>query len=386
MARHVFKKPAVGNSSGTVMIAALLSSRMQPEQLVSMATLQPPNTSITPAYMDFFNSTDWQLVYSIIPPYIFIVCLTGILGNSFVLLVFLLQRSRWSVPEIYLGNLALADLILLVCLPFWAMNILNYFMWSYGEFMCKVVNLSITVNMYTSIYMLVMVNVDRYLALVLTMKARWLRRKRYAKLICVVLWLFGVGMGCPAAVMRKLRDIPAHQAVECMLDYPSKTWRVAHLMQLNLVGFALPFLVITFCCFNIVRALKRRRDNSNWEDRNDRKATILVCTVTLLFFACWGPFHFITFIDILCDLMVLDENKWDNFLNIGNQFSVYLAFSNSCLNPALYVCSGNYFRRKVSSIYNRRKRSSDVTTQQRTFLTSTTTGNQIKPVVLYEKD
>ncbi|XP_056096507.1 B1 bradykinin receptor [Rhinichthys klamathensis goyatoka] len=359
---------------------------MQPEKLVSMATLQPPNASVTPSYMDSFNSTEWQLVYSIIPPYIFTVCLTGILGNSFVLLVFLLQGSRWSVPEIYLGNLALADLILLVCLPFWAMNILNYFMWSYGEVMCKVVNLSIVVNMYSSIYMLVMVNVDRYLALVLTMKARWLRRKRYAKLICVVLWLFGVGMGFPTAWMRKLEDIPAHRAVECILDYPSKSWRVAHYMQLNLVGFALPFLIITFCCCNIVRALKRRRDKVNCEDRNDRKATILVCAVTLFFLVCWGPFHFVAFIDLLCDLKVLDEDMWNHFLNIGHQFSVYLAFSNSCLNPALYVCSGNYFKRKVSSIYNRRKHSSEVTTQQRTVLTSTTTANQIKPVVLYEKD
>lgn len=357
---------------------------MQPEQLVSMATLQPPNASVTPAYMDIFNSTDWKLVHAIIPPYIFVVCLTGILGNSFVLLVFLLQGSRWSIPEIYLGNLALADLILLVCLPFWAMNILNYFMWSYGEFMCKVVNMSINVNMYTSIYMLVMVNVDRYLALVLTMKARWLRRKRYAKPICVVIWLFGVGMGCPTAVMRTLQDIPAHGAVKCTLVYPSKSWRVAHLAQLNLVGFALPFLVITFCCFNIIRALRRRRDTCNWEDRNDRKATVLVCAVTLFFLACWGPFHFVTFIDMLCDLTVLDENEWENFLNIGTQFSVYLAFSNSCLNPALYVCTGNYFKRKLSSIYNRRKRSSDVTTQQRT--TSTITGNQIKPVVLDGKD
>ncbi|KTF88699.1 hypothetical protein cypCar_00010018 [Cyprinus carpio] len=355
-------------------------------ELVSLATLQPPNASVTPAYLDFFNSTEWELVHSIIPPYIFTVCLTGILGNSLVLVVFLLQGSRWSVPEIYLGNLALADLILLVCLPFWAMNILNYFMWSYGEIMCKVVNLSINVNMYTSIYMLVMVNVDRYLALALTMKAMWLRRKRYAKLICVVLWLFGVGMGAPTAVMRKLKDIPGHRAVECHLDYPDTTWRLAHLLQLNLVGFALPFLVITFCCVNIIRALKRRRHIVYWEDRNDKKATVLVCAVTLLFLICWGPFHFITLLDLLCDLKVLDENEWSHFLNIGSQFSVYLAFSNSCLNPLLYVCSGNYFKRKVSSIYNRRKHSSDATALQRSVLTSTTTANQIKPVVLHEKD
>ncbi|XP_016329595.1 B1 bradykinin receptor-like isoform X2 [Sinocyclocheilus anshuiensis] len=307
---------------------------MQPEELESLATLQPPNAFVTPAYLDFFNSTEWDLVYSIIPPYIFTVCLTGIVGNFFVLLVFLFQGSRWSVPEIYLGNLVLADLLLLVCLPFWAMNILNYFMWSYGEIMCKVVNLSINVNMYTSIYMLVMVNVDRYLALALTMKAMWLRRKCYAKFICVVLWLFGVGMGASTACIRKLKDIPGHRAVECHLDYPNTSWRLAHLLQLNLVGFALPILVITFCCVNIIRALKRRRHIGYCEDRNDKKATALVCAVTLLFLICWGK----------------------------------------------------YFKRKVSSIYNRRKRSLDATALQRTVLTSTTTASQIKPVVLYEKD
>lgn len=354
---------------------------MQPEQLV-LSTLQPSDTNITPSYLDYFNTTEWQLVYSIIPPYIFIVCITGILGNTFVLLVFLLQRSRWTVPEIYLGNLALADLVVLVCLPFWAMNILDYFMWPYGEFMCKVVNLSIVVNMYTSIYMLVMVNVDRYLALVLTMKARWLRRKRYAKVFCSSLWLFGLGMGVPTGLFRTL------QGVHCILHYPNDSWRTAHHIQLNVLGFALPLLVITFCCVNIVRALKQRQYSGHWEDRNDKKATILVCTVTLLFVVCWGPLHVVTFMDILCDFQILDEEKWFHVLDIGAQFSVYAALSNSCLNPVLYVCSGNYFKRKVSSIYKRRKQSnvSNVTVMQRTVLTTTTTSNQIKPVVLDEKD
>ncbi|XP_026107047.1 B1 bradykinin receptor-like [Carassius auratus] len=344
-------------------------------ELVSLATLQPPNASVTPSYQDLLNSTEWDLVYSIVPPYIFTVCLTGILGNIFVLLVFLLQGSRWSVPEIYLSNLALADLLLLICLPFWAMNILNHFMGSYREIMCKVVNLSINVNMYTSIYMLVMVNVDRYLAFALTMKAMWLRRKSYAKFICVVLWLFGVGMGSPTICMRKLKDIPDHQAVECHMDYPNTTWRLAHLLQLILVGFALPFLVITFCYVNIIWALKQRRHIGYWEDRNDKKATALVCAVTLLFFICWGPFHFMTLLDLLCDQKVLDKNEWSHFLNIGSQFSVYFAFSNSCLNPALYVCSGKYFKRKVSSICNKRKRSLDATALQRTVSTNTTTAN-----------
>ncbi|KAJ8341186.1 hypothetical protein SKAU_G00334770 [Synaphobranchus kaupii] len=145
---------------------------------VSMATTQSQPINFT----DDFNSTEWSLVYAIVPPYIFTVCVTGILGNAFVLLVFALHKARWTVPEIYLSNLAVADLLLLAGLPFWAMNILNRFNWPYGEFLCKAVNMSITVNMYTSIYLLMMVTVDRYLALVRTMTARWMRRSRYAKI------------------------------------------------------------------------------------------------------------------------------------------------------------------------------------------------------------
>ncbi|KAJ3612758.1 hypothetical protein NHX12_019016 [Muraenolepis orangiensis] len=158
------------------------------------------------------NATDWEdqwtLARNIIPPYMFIVCALGLLGNSFVLLVFLAQKDRLTVPEIYLGNLALADFVLLVVLPFWAMNIRRHFVWRYGEAMCKIVNSSISVNFYTSIYIIAMVSVDRYLALVQTMRARWLRRTLYAKVICVVMWLWGVFMSTPSLVYTTVINDP----------------------------------------------------------------------------------------------------------------------------------------------------------------------------------
>ncbi|XP_030646094.1 B1 bradykinin receptor [Chanos chanos] len=353
--------------------------------LQSTATEQNQNITPLPLYPDAFNTTEWHLVYSIIPPYIFIICLTGISGNTFVLLVFLFQRSPWNVPEIYLGSLVLADLLFLLCLPFWAINILNYFHWTYGEVMCKVVNMSIIVNMYSSVYMIAMVNVDRYLALVQTMRARWFRKKRYAKVICLVLWLFGFVMSAPVAVHRTIRYIPGLQITACILDYPSNTWRLVHHFNLILLGFLLPFLVIVFCSCSIIRVLRKRSQNISIQERNDRKATVLVCAVTVLFLVCWGPFQVVTFLDILCDYKILDEEVWYHALDIGSQSSTYLACLNSCLNPLLYVCSGQYFRRKVSEMYKRRKISSGsvVTALQRSIVsTYLTRRDQTKPVVI----
>ncbi|KAM9466395.1 B1 bradykinin receptor [Clarias gariepinus] len=331
-----------------------------------------------------FSSSDWHLVHSIVPPYIFIVCLAGILGNAFVLLVFFFQRGNWSVPEIYLGNLALADLFLLVCLPFWAMNILNYFYWPYGEFMCKVVNLSIIVNAYSSIYMLVMVNIDRYFALVLIIKARWLRRRRNAKAICFCLWLFGVIMGIPTLIFRTVQYDIFFQTTACIIQYPSDAWKLAHHLELDLLGFVIPLLVIVFCSCNILWVLYKRRQGIYSQDRNDRKATLLVSAVTIFFLICWGPFHIFTFLDVLCDLNVLDLDTWYHTLDIGSQFTTYFAFLNSCLNPVLYVCSGHYFRRKVSDIYKRRKSSTGslATTLRSVTSTYVQRSDQIKPVVL----
>lgn len=356
----------------------LISRKMDQDE---HPTIQLQNSTIFPSTI--FNSSDWHLVHAIVPPYIFIVCLAGIVGNAFVLLVFFFQRGKWTVSEIYLGNLALADLILLTCLPFWAMNILNYFYWPYGEFMCRVVNLSIIVNMYASIYILVMVNIDRYLALVLIMKARFLRRRRNAKIICFCLWLFGVIMGIPTATFRTVQYIPSFQTEACIINYPSDYWKLSHHFQLVLLGFALPLLAIVFCSCNILWVLHKRRDGVFPQDKNDRKATVLVSVVTLFFFICWAPFHIFTFLDILCDLEVLDLDTWDHILHVGSQFTTYLAFLNSCLNPLLYVCSGRYFKRKVSDIYKRRKSSTGslATTLQRSVQLSTKT-DQIKPVVL----
>ncbi|XP_020784098.1 B1 bradykinin receptor [Boleophthalmus pectinirostris] len=345
-------------------------------------------TASTPP--DLALSADWELIYALVPPYIFTISALGLLFNSFVLAVFLATRDHLTVAEIYLSNLVLADFLLMCCLPFWAMNILAEFNWPYGDALCKTVNSIIVVNLYVSILTLVMISVDRYLALVKTMKALWLRRTLYAKIICFVLWAVAVLLSLPMLIHRKVMYVEQLETLSCVLDYEHESsWKLAHQILMNLAGFALPLLVIVFCSANIIRSLSKRRTMA-FQDVSDKKATALVYAVTLVFLFSWSPFQIFTFLDVLCDLNVLEEAKWYHALDIGGQVSVYLAFLNSVLNPLLYVCSGQYFRRKVRAICRRSRRGrrgSDMTVYQRsvisTYLNRT---EQIKPVVLYTKE
>ncbi|XP_014851319.1 PREDICTED: B1 bradykinin receptor-like [Poecilia mexicana] len=334
------------------------------------------------------DPTDWQTIHTVIPPYIFILSLLGLLLNGFVLAVFAAHRDRLTVAEIYLSNLALADFLLLCGLPFWAMYILNQFNWSYGDALCKLVNSNIVINFYTSIYTLVMISIDRYLALVKTMMARWLRRTLYAKITCFVVWMFGLLLSLPTLVHRKVKFIEEYNTTSCILDYThGSSWKLAHQIMMNTLGFALPVLVIVFSSWNIIKALSRRTENLAFHDFNDTKATVLVYAVTLLFLLCWGPFQVLTFLDTLCDVEVLDGKLWSHTLSLGDQVSVYLAFLNSLLNPLLYVFSGQYFRRKVDAVCRRarhQRRGSDMTTYQRSLVsTMVNRTEQIRPVVIF---
>ncbi|CAN9502360.1 unnamed protein product [Ophioblennius macclurei] len=357
---------------------------------IAVATLSSENSSTPLPFAPSASpsSAEWELDTTILPPYIFTMSVLGLLLNGFVLGVFLLHKDRLTVAEIYLSNLALADFLLLCGLPFCAMTILNNHSWLYGDTLCKLVHSIIIINFYTSIYTLVMISIDRYLALVRTMSAAWLRRTVYAKVVCVALWLLGLLLSTPSLIHRKVMFHAEYNQTMCLLNYAhSSTWKLANQSVMNLVGFVLPLLIILFCSWKIISSLAQRRESVSFQDINDTKATVLVYAVTVLFLLCWGPFQIFTFLDTLCDFKVLDEDSWYPALDIGGQFSTYLAFLNSTLNPLLYVVSGQYFRRKVSAIYrgNRgRRRGSDMTTYQRSVVsTYVNRVDQIKHVVIF---
>lgn len=116
--------------------------------------------------------------------------------------------------SIYLSNLAVADLVLVSCLPFWAVNLYNDYHWPFGLFMCKVVNLGIKINAYCSIYFLVLVSIDRYIALVHAMSHGRMRRPKYAKLGCLLVWIFGLFLGSPVIIFRKVEYIAEYDVID----------------------------------------------------------------------------------------------------------------------------------------------------------------------------
>ncbi|KAM7394893.1 hypothetical protein PAMA_006572 [Pampus argenteus] len=257
------------------------------------------------------------------------------------------KRKPCTVADIYLGNLAAADLFLMSCLPFWAMTIARGYQWDFGEVLCKLVNVTLSMSYICSVLFLTLVSLDRYLALVKPMNPSRLRRATWAQRICLGIWILGFLLTLPILLFRTVTYVEDPGVDACILAYPNPTWRVHHNIAKNMLGFLIPVLVISYCTQHIMATLTDGRASELPGVRVERKATYLVLAVLAIFLICWTPHHVMCFLDTLDYFQVTPGCLWGHILDIGIQLSTYLAYSNSAINPFLFVIIGKHFKRKV---------------------------------------
>ncbi|XP_077123485.1 B2 bradykinin receptor-like [Ranitomeya variabilis] len=332
--------------------------------------IEHPNVTVlantkAPPRNECIDVAQFEGLFTYQPIYMWFIFVLGFIENLFAISVFILHKSRCTVAEIYLGNMAAADLIFVSGLPFWAIYISNRFYWPFGSFMCVAVNGLIQLNLYSSIYFLMMVSIDRYLALVKTMSVGRMRRPWWAKVNCAIIWMFAFVLSLPSVIYRRVQFYEPLNTTACLTVPPFEDWEIATNMILNILGFLVPLFVIAFCTFQIICVLRNNAMQQFKEVNKEKKATWLVLSVLLVFVVCWLPFHISAFINTLERFKVFSSCKVESVNHILNQISTYIGFSNSCINPILYIMVGNHFRQKAIEVYkallcrgtNRRKSS-----------------------------
>ena len=312
------------------------------------------------------HTAAWDWVHTVQPGYMSIICALGMAGNAFVLLVFCHRRPRHrTAADIYLGNLAAADLLMVSCLPFWVATIIGRFQWRFGETMCQLVNVVISMNYYCSVLFLTLVSADRYLAVTRPLSSHRGagpgrgRQVPWAHALCLGVWALGALLSLPALLFRTVRSFPELGVDACVMQYPHGGWRMRYNLTFNLVGFLIPVPVVSFCTYHICRVLRESRALRGRSCREqttaavavERKAAYLVMVVLAIFVLCWLPYQIIVLLDSLDYYQVISGCTWAHVLDIGVQLATYLGYSNSALNPFLYVIVGKHFKQRAREVF-----------------------------------
>ncbi|CAJ0943541.1 unnamed protein product [Ranitomeya imitator] len=120
--------------------------------------------------------------------------------QMFNLLISCRYTKMKTATNIYIFNLALADALATSTLPFQSAKYLME-TWPFGEILCKIVLSIDYYNMFTSIFTLTMMSVDRYIAVCHPVRALDFRTPSKAKAINVCIWILSSVIGVPIMVM-----------------------------------------------------------------------------------------------------------------------------------------------------------------------------------------
>ncbi|XP_036376360.1 G-protein coupled receptor 15-like [Megalops cyprinoides] len=270
-----------------------------------------------------------------------VVFLVGTAGNTLVIYIMLKKSEKRRLIDIFMTHLAVADSVFLITLPLWIWSFSVGGRWPFGDFLCKFTSYVIAVNMFSSIFFLTCMSVDRFMAVVLVLDTRTVRTKNYAHLTSLALWVASLGLGVPRFVTRATDD-----EQQCTSDAsPSGT---SFSLAVRVMGFLLPLAVIAFCYSAVAVKLWRHFQRTGGADRKAQRSVRVGLWILALFVVAWLPFNALVTVHTLqksghLSMSVQAQVKLASALS----FATCLAFSHSCVNPLVYFALDKYVQRRA---------------------------------------
>ncbi|CAD7691317.1 unnamed protein product [Nyctereutes procyonoides] len=285
----------------------------------------------------------------------FLLCMSVIIGtitNGLYLWVLKFKMKK-TVNTLLFFHLILSYFISTLILPFIASTYLQDNHWSFGTAMCKVFNATLSVGMFASIFFLSAISIDRYLLTLHPVWSQLHRTPRWASSIILVIWLSAIALGMPYLIFRETHD--DHKGrVTCQNNYAvSPNWEskkmqilrekihVAFFIGRFLLGFLLPFFIITLCYKRVANKMKERG-----LFKSNKPFKVMV-TAIISFFVCWMPYH-------VHQGLLLTKNQ-SVLLQLTQILTVVTISFYAIFSPTLYLLTGenfkNIFKRSLLALF-----------------------------------
>ncbi|GCB78827.1 hypothetical protein scyTo_0015889, partial [Scyliorhinus torazame] len=270
-----------------------------------------------------------------------LIFVIGLVANIVVVYVNVkAKRSRYET-HFYILNLAIADLCVVVTLPFWVTSLIQHGTWPFGEFMCKFTHFIFSVNLFGSIFFLTCMSVDRYTSMVWFHDSIDRKKQLIRKVICMFVWIFSFLISLPDLFFLKVTLSYRDESI-CHLAYPEENyreWMAGMEMIYIIIGFAIPFAIIAVFYFLLATTIPITNDP---ERKNSRK---IIFVYVIVFLICWLPYHSILFLDFLWFLNLLSFScQLEDFIYTSFHITQCLALVHCCANPILYSFINKNYR------------------------------------------
>ncbi|KAL1259321.1 hypothetical protein QQF64_009898 [Cirrhinus molitorella] len=273
----------------------------------------------------YFDSIFIPVIYSL-------ALVMGLVGNGLVLVIVWKKRQSMKATDIFILHLSLADILLLLTLPFWTVDAANE--WIFGTPLCKLIGAVFKISFFCGIFMLSCISLDCYLSIIHAVQTS--KKQMVTHCCCLMGWLFCLLFSIPDWIsLKSYKDSRSQDRTECVPEYPSDSWRLATRQIYHILGFILPGLIMLFCYTCIL--LRLWCGSQCKQNKRDFRFTI---ALVLAFCIHWMPYIVTLIIDtVQTNEAINPKTSCVNATSLEVALTVTstLACLHCCVIPVLYV-------------------------------------------------
>ncbi|XP_020506904.1 leukotriene B4 receptor 1 [Labrus bergylta] len=265
--------------------------------------------------------------------------LVGAPGNLLVIWTILKHVKQRSHTVVLILHLAVADLLVLITLPVWIYSLAHS--WVFGEAMCKAMVFMINACMYSSVFLITVMSIERFVAVRYPFASAGWKRKKGLNKVLLALWTAASLFSIPIIPTQVVADYSGE--AHCLYRfYTSVAQELVCVLLETLVGYILPFSILVVCYACLCSRITQMTFKSK------RKSTVLIASVVVVFAVCWTPHH----IGNVLSLIILSMGKsfpdeaayLEDVRGTMTFIAGALVFISSTVNPILYMFAARSFR------------------------------------------
>ncbi|XP_008215771.1 tachykinin-like peptides receptor 99D isoform X2 [Nasonia vitripennis] len=287
-----------------------------------------------------------------------IVVATG--GNLIVIWIVLAHKRMRTVTNYFLVNLSIADAMVSTLNVIFNYTYMLNSHWPFGNLYCKISQFIAVITICASVFTLMAISIDRYVAIVNPLKPRM--GKRTTLCIALAIWAVGAVLSLPMLLFYTTFTHNFPNGEVRVICYPSWPDQDNSGQSYNEYLYNVIFMILTYflpigaMTFTYARigvelwgsqsigeATQRQLDNI----RNKRRVVKMMMVVVMIFAVCWLPFHVYFIVTSYLPHLTNEPYIQELYLAI-----YWLAMSNSMYNPIIYCWMNSRFRRGFAQFFS----------------------------------
>ncbi|XP_012287192.2 tachykinin-like peptides receptor 86C [Orussus abietinus] len=297
-----------------------------------------------PFHLPWWQKLSWTLIFAVI-------LFVATTGNAIVIWIVLAHRRMRTVTNYFLVNLSLADLMMTLLNGVFNFIFMLNSDWPFGTVYCTVNNFVANVSVASSVFTLVAISFDRYMAIMRPLQHHMSRKRAISVLILI--WFASALLATPCLLYSTTmtRSYSSGQTrIVCYMLWPdghylsSMTEYIYNLVFLG-VTYLIPVTVMAGCYTLMgrmlwgLKSIGEHTQHQKESVKSKRKVVKMFIIVVTIFAVCWLPYHgFFIF-----------AYHHRRFVETSYVQHVYLSFywlamSNAMVNPIIYYWMNTRFR------------------------------------------